>query len=83
MTRLKDRQPTEAECFQALASALQRLGGECDNTAAAIQKQMEPGGTNFETAARDIRVSVDDLKEVFAAEMFQLGFVVATAGRMQ
>lgn len=79
----QQRNPTDAELFQSLANALRRLGGDCDETAAAIQAQLSEDAPNFETAARAIDVPMGDLIEVFCDEMRKLGFIVAPQGRLQ
>jgi hypothetical protein len=78
---LQQREPMEAELFQSLARAMRRLGGDGDNTAAAIQRQMD--GADFVVAARAIDVPLGDLISVFRDEMAKLGFVVTPMGRIQ
>jgi hypothetical protein len=82
MTDLQHREPTQAEMMQSLARAMRRLGGNGDDTTAAIQNQMETGA-NFAVAARTIDVPLDDLIATFRSEMGKLGFVVAPTGMVQ
>ena len=75
---IQTRNPDERELFQGLARAMHRLGDDYDDTAAAIQRQMQ-GKPNFETAARDLDVQLSDLVEVFCDEMLKLGFTIGPA----
>ena len=60
-----------------MAAALQRLGGMCDQTAAAIMAEMDADEPDFERAAAAIHVRTDDLVDVFVDEMLKRGFVIA------
>ena len=56
---LKDRKPTPRELFAGMASALQRLGGMCDQTSDAIMTEMNSDtGPDFERAAAAINVRI-------------------------
>jgi hypothetical protein len=76
---LQNREPNEQECFAALANAMIRLNGKCDQTASAIQTQMRE--VNFEIAARAINVPLADLIDTFKGEMLKRGFFIAQQDR--
>jgi len=73
---MEARNPTSAELFQGMASALHRLGGMCDRTSDAIQAELAADEPDFERAATAIGVKTDDLVDCFIDEMWKRGFLI-------